>query len=79
MPMAMIWRTNQIPLFLPPVGPVAHPDSYRENRASRLKVGKVSSLNPGGITAKLIYINIGPVAQLNRAFDYGSKGFRFES
>lgn len=21
----------------------------------------------------------GPVAQLNRAFDYGSKGFRFES
>jgi hypothetical protein len=23
--------------------------------------------------------NTGPVAQLNRAFDYGSKGFRFES
>jgi hypothetical protein len=23
--------------------------------------------------------NNGPVAQLNRAFDYGSKGFRFES
>lgn len=27
----------------------------------------------------LLLQGIGPVAQLNRAFDYGSKGFRFES
>jgi hypothetical protein len=26
-----------------------------------------------------VFTRDGPVAQLNRVFDYGSKGFRFES
>ncbi len=38
--------------------------------------------NGDKINQHLIYNIVavsGPVAQLNRAFDYGSKGFRFES
>jgi hypothetical protein len=42
---------------------------------------KVTGLNPVGVTKllKLVLFIIGPVAQLNRAFDYGSEGYRFES
>ena len=42
----MFLPKNKIPLFLPPIGPVAHPDDYRENRASgadgRKKIGPVA-------------------------------------
>jgi hypothetical protein len=40
--------------------------------------GKGYFCNPE-LEAICVHFYDGPVAQLNRAFDYGSKGFRFES
>lgn len=44
------------------------------NNVKRLQVWELSKQS---LFLRPIYN--GPVAQLNRAFDYGSKGFRFES
>ena len=53
-------------------GLVAHPDKYRENRAERFEIAKISSSFDKSK-------DNGLVAQLNRASDYGSEGFRFDS
>ena len=48
------------------------------NSYENLRVANVFNFLQAGFYTIFAAQN-GPVAQLNRAFDYGSKGFRFES
>ena len=57
-------------------------DSIEMNKVGKVRRARIFYLRQlSGKKARMTCsgLNYGPLAQLNRAFDYGSKGYRFES
>ena len=54
-------------------------DSIEMNKVGKVRRARIFYLRQLSGYQTCSGLNYGPLAQLNRAFDYGSKGYRFES